>query len=57
MTRPWLGAYPDGVPHDIDPGAYRSLVELMDESFGKFGARSFPVALCPLVAVARPLTE
>ena len=40
MTRPWLGAYPDGVPHDIDPGAYRSLVELMDESFGKFGART-----------------
>lgn len=35
----------------------------VDCTFGKFGARSFPVALCPLVAVAssgagaRPLTE
>lgn len=34
--RPWLSAYPDGVPADIDPTQYASLVELMEESFGKF---------------------
>ena len=31
--RPWLGAYPPGVPADIDPSRYASLVELMEESF------------------------
>jgi long-chain acyl-CoA synthetase len=33
--RPWLQAYPQGVPSDIDPSQYRSLVALLDESFGK----------------------
>jgi len=37
--RPWLSAYPDGVPADIDPTQYASLVELMEESFGKFADR------------------
>ncbi len=39
MDRFWLKSYPAGVPHDIDPGRYRSLVELLDESFEKFAAR------------------
>jgi long-chain acyl-CoA synthetase len=38
--RPWLGAYPAGVPADIDPGQYGSLVQLMEESFGKYAART-----------------
>ncbi len=37
--RPWLSAYPSGVPADIDPTRYASLVELMEESFTKFGDR------------------
>jgi len=37
--RPWLSAYPAGVPADIDPTQYASLVELMEESFGKFADR------------------
>ncbi len=37
--RPWLSAYPGGVPADIDPTQYASLVELMEESFRKFGDR------------------
>ncbi len=37
--RPWLSAYPAGVPTDIDPGQYRSLVELMEESFSRFADR------------------
>jgi long-chain acyl-CoA synthetase len=35
-ARPWLKAYPPGVPSDIDAGQYTSLVQLMEESFQKF---------------------
>src|SRR5690606_14309378 len=38
--RPWLSAYPAGVPADIDPTQYRSLVALMEESFGRFADRT-----------------
>src|SRR6476661_858696 len=38
-NRPWLGAYPPGVPADIDPSQYQSLVQLMEESFRKFADR------------------
>jgi long-chain acyl-CoA synthetase len=38
--RPWLSAYPPGVPADIDPGQYTSLVALMEESFQKFASRT-----------------
>lgn len=38
-NRPWLGAYPQGVPPDIDPNQYGSLVQLMEESFQKYAAR------------------
>ncbi|WP_332775374.1 long-chain-fatty-acid--CoA ligase [Polaromonas sp.] len=39
LDRPWLKAYPAGVPTDIDPSQYPSLVALMEESFKKHGAR------------------
>ena len=39
-ARPWLSAYPEGVPADIDTTAYASLVELMQESFKLFGDRT-----------------
>ena len=35
LERPWLKAYPPGVPTDIDPSQYTSLVALMEESFKK----------------------
>ncbi|MBK0391497.1 long-chain-fatty-acid--CoA ligase [Ramlibacter algicola] len=38
-ARPWLAAYPPGVPADIDPSQYRSLVQLMEESFSKYADR------------------
>jgi long-chain acyl-CoA synthetase len=38
-NRPWLAAYPEGVPADIDAGQYASLVQLMEESFQKYAAR------------------
>lgn len=33
LERPWLSAYPAGVPADVDVARYASLVELMEESF------------------------
>jgi long-chain acyl-CoA synthetase len=38
-NRPWLSAYPPGVPADIDASQYGSLVQLMEESFQKYAAR------------------
>jgi len=37
--RPWLGAYPQGVPADIDTTQYPSLVALMEEAFRKYSDR------------------
>ena len=37
--RPWLAAYPQGVPADIDTSQYTSLVALMDEAFKKYADR------------------
>jgi long-chain acyl-CoA synthetase len=39
MERIWLKQYPPGVPADIDPSRYTSLVELLEESFAKFAHR------------------
>ena len=37
--RPWLSAYPEGVPADLPLQAYPSLVALMRESFDRYGDR------------------
>ena len=37
--RIWLNSYPQGVPADIDPTQYTSLVALMEEAFGKYADR------------------
>lgn len=39
MERTWLKHYPAGVPAEIDPSQYASLVELLEESFKKFADR------------------
>ena len=36
----WLKSYPEGVPADIDPTQYSSLVGLLEESFTKFADRT-----------------
>jgi long-chain acyl-CoA synthetase len=36
--KPWLAAYPRGVPPEIDPDRYASLNDLLESSFGRFGA-------------------
>jgi long-chain acyl-CoA synthetase len=44
VDRFWLKSYPDGVPADIDPGAYPSLNALIDESLARHRAR--PAYIC-----------
>ena len=38
--RPWLSAYPEGVPADVEVNAYRSLVELLEQAFQRHGPRT-----------------
>ncbi|MGV0961944.1 MAG: long-chain-fatty-acid--CoA ligase [Limnohabitans sp.] len=38
--RVWLSSYPEGVPFDIDPTQYNSLVGLMQESFTRYAERT-----------------
>ncbi len=37
---PWYKFYPPGIPHEINPEAYPSLLELFEEGFAKFANRS-----------------
>jgi long-chain acyl-CoA synthetase len=40
MEKRWLKSYPPGVPAEIDPDQYRSLVHLLDESFQKYAGQN-----------------
>jgi len=40
MDKIWLKSYPPGVPVDIDPDEYGSLVQLLEESFQKYAANN-----------------
>jgi long-chain acyl-CoA synthetase len=39
ISQPWLASYEPGVPHQINPGEYSSLVDLLDQSFKQFAKR------------------
>ena len=39
MEKFWLKSYPSGVPEEIDPSCYRSLIDLLEESFSKYAHR------------------
>ena len=39
LQRPWLNAYPPGVPGEVDADAYASLVPLLEESWTKYADR------------------
>ena len=45
MDKYWLKNYPEGVPHEVDPAQYRSLTQLLEESFRKNAARPFSVCM------------
>ena len=38
-ARPWLAAYPPGVPADIDPSVHDSVVDIFDEAVKRFADR------------------
>jgi long-chain acyl-CoA synthetase len=50
MPRPWLQHYPPGVPADIDPSRYASLIAIFEDSFARFPNR--PACIC----MGTPLT-
>ena len=39
LLKPWLAAYSPGVPAEIDPDRYSSLVALLEASFARFAAQ------------------
>lgn len=41
----WLKSYPPGVPETVDPAQYRSLTQLLEESFRKNASRPFSVCM------------
>jgi long-chain acyl-CoA synthetase len=45
MERLWLRQYPPGVPADIDPSRYSSLVAMFEEGFSGFAAREACVCM------------
>jgi long-chain acyl-CoA synthetase len=45
MEKFWLKAYPKGVPAEIDYTQYRSLVQLLEESFRKYALRDAYVCM------------
>ena len=45
MDRFWLKNYPPGVPSDIDPTVYPSIVALIEESFSKYREASAYVCM------------
>ena len=50
MERPWLRNYPPGVPAEIDPSQYASLVDLFNESLTKYRERK------AYICMGKPLT-
>ena len=45
MERPWLRHYPPGVPAEIDPSRYSSLVAVFEESFRTYAAKDAYVCM------------
>lgn len=45
MEKIWLNSYPQGIPHEINPGQYRSLVQLLEESFKLNSDRLFSICM------------
>ena len=45
MQKPWLTSYPEGVPHEIVPEQFRSLNQLLEESFKENATKPFSVCM------------
>ena len=40
MSKPWLNSYPEGVPAEIDPQQYSSILDIFDQSCAQFAERN-----------------
>jgi long-chain acyl-CoA synthetase len=45
LNKPWIQSYPAGMPKEINPDAYPSLVGLFDEAFRKHDGKDFAVCM------------
>ena len=45
MDKIWLDSYPPSVPYDVNPEQYRSLAQLLEESFRKNATHPFSVCM------------
>lgn len=45
MEKPWLKSYPEGVAHDVEPEQFRSLNQLLEDSFKKNASKPFSVCM------------
>ena len=45
MDRLWLKQYPAGVPHDINPDTYASVVEMLEDALKKYADQPFSVCM------------
>jgi long-chain acyl-CoA synthetase len=52
MDKIWLKAYPPGVPAEIDPDQYGSLVQLLEEAFQKYAANNAFVCMDKFITYA-----
>ncbi|MGB9109352.1 MAG: long-chain fatty acid--CoA ligase [Telluria sp.] len=52
MDKIWLKSYPPGVPAEIDPDQYGSLVQLLEESFQKYAANNAFVCMDKFITYA-----
>jgi long-chain acyl-CoA synthetase len=52
MDKIWLDSYPAGMPSEIDPDQYGSLVQLLEESFLKYADRNAFVCMDKFVTYA-----
>ncbi len=53
MEKLWLKSYPPGVPEEIDPDCYGSLVQLMEEAFTKYADRTAYVCMGKTMSFAQ----
>ncbi len=53
MEKLWLKSYPPGVPEEIDPDCYSSLVQLMEEAFTKYADRTAYVCMGKTMSFAQ----
>jgi long-chain acyl-CoA synthetase len=52
MQRPWLQHYPPGVPAEIDPARYASLIAIFEESFTRFPNREACICMGKVITYA-----